>query len=139
GPSGSGKSWVLKGSGLDPLDDTEWKGGTFLIDWWTCSDALVLDTAGGVVFSEEKGYDSPEWQSLLRLLKKHRPQCPTNGLLVMVPAQLLWLRDDELPSGWLTLDDYANALRMQIRKRLQKELGIRFPVYFLVTQSDRLP
>ncbi len=139
GPSGSGKSWVLEGSGLEPLSDEPWKGGTFLIDWWSCPEALVLDTAGGVVFREERGYESPEWQFLLGLLKRHRPQCPINGLLVMVPAQLLWLRDDELPEGWLTLDDYANALRVQIRKKLQRELGIRFPVYFLVTQSDRLP
>jgi hypothetical protein len=139
GPSGSGKSWVLKGSGLEPLTDDPWKGGTFLIDWWSCPEALVLDTAGGVVFREEKGYESPEWQFLLGLLKKHRPQCPVNGVLVMVPAQLLWLRDDELPEGWLTLEDYANALRMQIRKKLQRDLGVRFPVYFLVTQSDRLP
>ena len=138
GPSGTGKSWVLKGSGLEPLEDVEWKGGTFLIDWWTCAEALVLDTAGGVVFGEER-YDSPEWMSLLKLLKQHRPQCPINGVLVVVPAQLLWLKPSELPAGWLSLEEYADRLRTQIRGRLQRAIGVRFPVYFLVTQSDRIP
>src|SRR2546423_266162 len=134
GPSGTGKSWVLKSSGLEPLEEVEWEQGTFLIDWWSCSDALVLDTAGGVVFREDKSYDSPEWKALLELLKKHRPQCPITGVLVIVPAQLLWLNPEELPEGWLTLDEYGNALRNQLRKRLQSVLQVRFPVHVLVTQ-----
>jgi hypothetical protein len=116
-----------------------WKKGTFLIDWWSCAEAVVLDTAGGIVFREDQGYDSAEWQSLLTLLKKHRPQCPINGALVMLPAQLLWLKDDELPEGWMNLDQYAKKLRVQIRKKLQEDLGIRFPIYFVVTQTDRVP
>lgn len=138
GPSGTGKSWVLKGGGLEPLDDVEWKGGTYMMDWWTCGEALVLDTAGGVVFGEER-YDSPEWTSLLKLLKQQRPQCPINGIFVVVPAQLLWLKPSELPAGWLGLEEYADRLRTQIRGRLQRAIGVRFPVYFLVTQSDRIP
>jgi MFS family permease len=136
GPSSFGKSWVLKGAGLEPLDNVSWKKGTYLIDWWTCDEALVLDTAGGVVFGKE--YDQPVWKSLLALLKKHRPECPINGLLVVIPAQLLWLKDEERPKGWPSLEEYASELHKQIFERLQPTLGVRLPVYFFVTQSDRI-
>ena len=72
------------------------------------------------------------------LLKKHRPECPINGLLVVIPAQLLWLKDEERPKGWPSLEEYASELHKQIFERLQPTLGVRLPVYFFVTQSDRI-
>ena len=153
GPSGSGKSWVLRAiKSLVPLVDTDpegrpsgasataGKGGTLMMDWWTCPDAIVLDTAGGVVFPEEKAYESPEWELLLDLLRKYRPECPINGLLVVIPAEMLLLEAKDLvEKGATTLEEYAESLRGQIRDRLQRGLQIRFPVYFLITKSDRIP
>lgn len=148
GPSGSGKSWALRGvRQLEPLEgDSEGsapsrtgKGGTFLMDWWNSPEAMVLDTAGGVVFPEEKALESPEWKALLELLRRSRPECPINGLLVVIPSEMLLLKESELPPGSLTLEAYAQAVRSQIRERLQRKLQLRFPVYFLVTKSDKIP
>lgn len=151
GPSGAGKSWALKGIRLEPLNNDvssappdrltarDGRRGTVLMDWWKGENEFVLDTAGGTVFPEEKALDSPEWTALLGLLRQHRPECPINGLFVVIPAEMLLLDAKDLPPGSLTLEDYAVALRSQIKDRLVKGLKLRFPVYFLVTKGDKIP
>lgn len=147
GPSGSGKTCALREGRLPGMDlisagdaadgesggsaQTKGKGGTLLMDWWFGDQAVILDTAGSLVFPEERALESPEWRELLKLLKRQRPECPINGLFVAVDAQKLLLDD---PS----LEEYADQLRAQI-EQLQKSLDLRFPLYFLITKSDVIP
>lgn len=146
GPPGSGKTCALRNariSGLEvvggaDVDESAWAsaqtggaGGTAGMDWWFGDEAVILDTAGNLVFPEERALESPEWRELLKLLKRQRRECPINGLFIAVDAQKL-LFDD--PS----LDEYADRLRQQI-ELLQKSLDLRFPVFFLITKSDVVP
>lgn len=154
GPSGSGKSWALRGcKKIKPLIEEDYSGpsakkdgqrrGTLLMDWWCSDEAIILDTAGGTVFQEEfredEAIDSPEWQLLLKLLKETRPACPINGVFVTIPAELLLLEEKDLPEKAITLEQYAESLRHQLKDNLQGKLGVRFPVYFLVTKGDLIP
>ncbi|MEF1214889.1 type VI secretion protein IcmF/TssM N-terminal domain-containing protein, partial [Vibrio alginolyticus] len=87
GPPGTGKTTVLKQSGLEfPLGDSLGSdsiagvGGTRHCDWWFANKAVLIDTAGRYTTqdSQEK-VDSKAWHGFLGLLKKYRTQRPING------------------------------------------------------------
>ncbi len=130
----SGKSTTLKESGLQfPIgkEALSGSGGTRNCDWWFTEEAVILDTAGRFSFQEEVASDRQEWEHFLGLLKKHRKECPINGVLVVVPATSL---TEDLP-------EEQEAKAKNIRKKLlelQKKLEIRFPVFILVTKADRV-
>lgn len=76
--------------------------------------------------------DQAEWLGFLGILRRHRPRTPINGALLTVDlAELTSLDEPER----LVL---AAALHTRLAE-LRAELGIRFPVYLLVTKMDRLP
>ncbi|NLF29760.1 MAG: hypothetical protein GX591_02595, partial [Planctomycetes bacterium] len=83
GESGSGKTEAIRHSsiGFPPglQDRLQGAGGTINMNWWFAEDAVLLDTAGRLMF-EESG--AREWREFLRLLKTHRGNCPINGMLL---------------------------------------------------------
>ncbi|AOK47366.1 type VI secretion protein VasK [Burkholderia sp. MSMB617WGS] len=76
--------------------------------------------------------DAAEWLGFLRMLRKHRPRAPINGALLAVDVAALTSADETARHA------EAAALRARLAD-LRTELGIRFPVYLLVTKMDRLP
>ncbi len=106
--------------------------GTPHCDWWFANEAILIDTAGRYATHEiNADEDSAEWTGFLRLLGKHRTRAPVNGvLLVLSMAQLLRMS----PSARLA---HAACLRERLLET-RKLLGIRFPVYVIVTKSDVL-
>ena len=137
GPPGCGKTTLLENSGLEfPLARYQQDkkisgvGGTRNCDWWFTDDAVLLDTAGRYTTQDsDQNTDSGAWLGFLKLLRKHRPRRPLNGVIVALGAEEL-----------LTKSDQARELHAQtIRTRLQElyaELGTDLPVYFLVTKMD---
>lgn len=135
GPPGAGKSTALRNSGLKfPYlsakgGGVRGVGGTRNCDWWLTNEAVILDTAGRYVASED---DRPEWFAFLDTLIKHRPHRPINGLIVAVSI-------DEL----LSMDPQAaGELGQGIRERLDEitsRLRMLVPVYLMVTKCDLLP
>ncbi|MBL8112121.1 MAG: hypothetical protein JNK60_04495 [Acidobacteria bacterium] len=130
----SGKSTTLANSGLEfPIgkEALSGAGGTRNCDWWFSNEAVILDTAGRFTFQEDAAPDREEWSSFLKLLKKYRPYCPINGVLVVIPSTTL-------------LEDTAEERERKaqnIRGKLlniQKVLQIRFPVFLMITKSDRV-
>ncbi|WP_250441257.1 type VI secretion system membrane subunit TssM [Caballeronia sp. AZ1_KS37] len=85
---------------------------------------------------DQTGYrrqaDTDEWFGFLRLLRRCRPRTPINGALLTVKLDLITHPDASLR------EVEAQALRARLTD-LRATLGIRFPVYFIVTQMDRLP
>ena len=130
----SGKSTTLKNSGLEfPVgtDGLSGSGGTRNCDWWFSNEAVILDTAGRFTFQEDAAPDAHEWNAFLKLLAKHRRQCPINGIIAVIPVTSLV--EDPV--------DVQEAKAKNIRQKLlslQKELGIRLPVFVLVTKADRI-
>jgi type VI secretion system protein ImpL len=139
GPPGSGKTTALLNAGLRfPLADKlgEQKlagiGGTRNCDWWFTDQAVLIDTAGRYTTQESnRPVDAAAWTNFLALLKKHRPRRPLNGVLVTVSVA------DLLTQSAPEREVQADAIRDRILE-LHAELGLRLPVYVLVTKVDLL-
>ncbi len=139
GAPGSGKTTALINSGLQfPLAESfgagaiRGVGGTRNCDWWFTDEAVLLDTAGRYTTQESnREADAGAWGGFLKLLKKHRPRRPINGIILTVSVlDLLQQSPDER-------ERHAAALRARIQE-LHEGLNIRFPIYVLVTKCDLL-
>lgn len=75
--------------------------------------------------------DRAEWLGFLGMLRRHRPRAPINGALLTVDLATLAGADEQARVA------EAAALRARLAE-LRQELGIRFPVYVLVTKMDAL-
>jgi type VI secretion system protein ImpL len=139
GAPGSGKTTALTHSGLKfPLADSLGKGaiggvgGTRNCDWWFTDEAVLLDTAGRYTTQDSHSEaDKAAWTGFLQLLRKYRRRRPVNGVIVTVSVSDL-LQGDDI---WRAAQ--AGAIRERI-KELHEQLGVRFPVYVLVTKCDLL-
>ena len=135
GESGSGKSEAIRHSGVEfppgLQDEMQGSGGTVNMDWWFTNRAIILDTAGSMIFREQQAGASPEWGEFLRLLKKSRPQCPINGLFLVLSIESL------INDSADKIAEKASKLAQQLQL-IQRTLDVRFPVYLLVTKADLL-
>lgn len=144
GESESGKTEMLRRSEIgfpDKLQD-RWQGagGTLSMHWWFTNRAVILDTAGRLFVDEgEAAASRAQWTNFLQMLKKNRPDCPINGLLLVIPSnRLLTHPNSEIEAARLAeLDKNAGQIATQM-ETLQSELGVRFPVYILITKMDKL-
>ena len=139
GAPGSGKTTALVNSGLEfPLADKFGKssirgvGGTRNCDWWFTNEAVLIDTAGRYTTQESNlQQDKAEWEGFLGLLRNYRPRAPINGVILTISvSDLLGSSPDER-------EQQASAIRRRLTE-LQDLLGIRFPVYAIVTKVDLL-
>jgi type VI secretion system protein ImpL len=139
GAPGSGKTTALLNSGLKfPLSGTLGSApiggiaGTRNCDWWFTDEAVLLDTAGR--YTTQDSYaevDNAAWHGFLDMLKKYRRRRPINGVIVVISAADM-LQKSEPENKRLGL-----AIRARI-KELHEHLGIRFPIYVMVTKCDLL-
>ena len=139
GAPGSGKTTALVNSGLRfPLRGTGGDaslagvGGTRNCDWWFTEEAVLLDTAGRYTTQQsDLQADAAAWTGFLDLLKRFRPRQPLNGALVTLSISdlMLWSEDERAR--------YAGHVRARLAE-LYERLGVRFPVYLLVTKADLL-
>ncbi|WP_322026846.1 type VI secretion system membrane subunit TssM [Burkholderia sp. BCC1977] len=75
--------------------------------------------------------DRAEWLGFLGILRRNRPRAPINGALLTVDLATLASADEQARVA------EAAALRARLAE-LREGLGIRFPVYVMVTKMDRL-
>ena len=139
GNSGAGKTTAIHNAGLKfPLAGYKQTAslidGTANCDWSFTNEAVFIDTAGRYSTQETHqdslAMDATEWQTFLRLLCKHRPRAPINGVLLTISVS-------ELVADLSPRMTHAAALRKRLEE-LRSDLGIRFPVYVMITQMDRL-
>ena len=126
----SGLKFPLKGAGGDPA--LAGVGGTRNCDWWFTEDAVLLDTAGRYTTQEsDLQADAAAWLGFLDLIKRFRPRRPLNGALVTLSVSdlMLWSEDERRRYAW--------HVRARVAE-LYERLGVRFPVYLLVTKADLL-
>lgn len=144
GTPAAGKTTAALNSGLefpeaDQMNAVSLKApeGTTYCDWWFTNEAVLIDAAGRYADHRAGETDDPErnkteWMGFLGLLCKHRPRAPVNGVVLALSAsELLGKSPDERIA-------LAATLRTRLTE-LRQELGIRFPVYVLVTKVDVLP
>lgn len=97
---------------------------------WFANDAIYVDTSGKYVSEPEENIT--EWRALVKALKKHRPVKALNGAVVTFSAA------DVLGRSHAELFELAASLRARVDE-LRQTLGVRFPVYVMVTKLDQLP
>ncbi|TBL68527.1 type VI secretion system membrane subunit TssM [Hafnia alvei] len=135
GTQGAGKTSAILGSGQEfPLSEQLNQIGkpaqkTRSCECWFANDAVYIDTAGKYVSEPETNL--AEWGAMLKTLKKHRPIKALNGAIVTFSAA------DVLGRNQAELFELAATLRARIDD-LRQTLGVRFPVYVLVTKLDQL-
>ncbi|MHA7776851.1 type VI secretion system membrane subunit TssM [Roseibium sp. M-1] len=136
GPPGTGKTTILRNSGLDfPLaqgghEAIQGVGGTRNCDWWISNDAVLIDTAGRYTTQDvNRGIDSAAWSGFLDLLLKHRQRRPINGVLLAVSIE------DVALAGSAERKQQAEILRQRLRE-LHRAFGMRLPVYLMFTKCD---
>ncbi len=150
GEPASGKTTTIRYSKLDLIGDKQQGvGGTLNCDWWFTNHGIILDTAGRYVFSEEGAPDRKEWEAFLSLVRRHRPRQPLNGVIMVIPVVRtkgttdlpLLLPSAEADAERELLDRAARDAEKLYQKasQLPQRLGVRFPIYILVTKCDKVP
>ena len=133
GEPGSGKTEAIRHSDLrfpETLQDMlQGTGGTYSMDWWFTNQAVLLDTAGAMLMNPEA---TKRFEEFLKLLRSYRPDCPVNGIILAIPV------DSLLADNPAKLEEKAKRIAQQFTI-IQKALDVRFPIYLMVTKSDRLP
>ncbi len=133
GESGSGKTTAINSAHLSsPFGEvrrTSGISGTRNCDWWFFEQAIVIDTAGRYAIPVDEGRDKNEWQKFLTMLVKYRKKEPIHGLIVTIAADKLLETTPE------ALEEDGRNIRRRIDE-LMRVLGIKFPVYVLVTKCD---
>lgn len=143
GSPGAGKTTSLRSAGLH-FPVTPGTGmlprslrsgvdsGTLHCDWWFANEAVLIDTAGRYATHDgDREKDPSEWLGFLALLRKHRTRAPINGVIVALSMV------DLLEMTASQRSDHAVCLRDRLLE-LRQRLGIRFPVYVIVTKVDVL-
>jgi hypothetical protein len=133
GEPGSGKTEAVRhcNVGFPPgmQNEMQGTGGTINMQWWFTNHAVLIDTAGKLLFQEAPPGSTTEWSEFLKLLHKTRPNCPINGLLLVIPSESL-IRDK--PAD---IERKAGKIAQQL-DTIQRILEVRFPVYVLITKCD---
>jgi hypothetical protein len=139
GESGSGKSTALGGSGMGlplgrPAEQTH--GVKQSLSWFFFDRGVVLDVSGEMVLRRDgEASNQRGWNQLARLLQKHRPERPLDGVVLTIPASdLVAARGLE---GRARIEQKAACLYRKLWQA-QKLLGMSFPVYVLVTKCDEV-
>ena len=106
-------------------------GGTINMHWWFTNYAVLIDTAGKLLFQEAPPGSTSEWTEFLNLLRKTRPNCPINGLLLVIPSESL-IKD--------SMEDIASKAGKIARQldTIQRTLDVRFPVFVFITKCDKI-
>jgi len=137
GPPGSGKTTVLRNSGLEfPLaerlgvDTVQGVGGTRNCDWWFTDQAVLIDTAGRYTTQDsDADADRSAWRSFLDLLKKYRPRRPVNGILLALSVSDILNQNER---EWRL---HIEAIKRRLQE-LMRAFNMRLPVYVVLTKAD---
>ena len=137
GPPGSGKSTLIRNSGLEfPLAGQFGKealrgvGGTRNCDWWFTGEAVFLDTAGRYTTQDSDARaDAEGWSGFLRLLRRFRRERPVDGVVVTMSMSDLLLLDEA------ERDAHVQAVRRRLDE-LYEQLKVQVPVYLVFTKCD---
>lgn len=131
GRHGAGKSTMLRASGHRPGQRdvaVEPALRPAPVRWWFRERSIWFETT---MLDAGDAAHVAGWRALIRRLRRARPRCPADGIVVAVSVEQL-MNDDEAAR-----EQAANTLRayIDIAYRTFKR---RVPVYVLVTQCDRL-
>lgn len=151
GGTGSGKSALAAAIGLNrPFDlATDPELAEQGCGWHVFERGIVLDPAGSVLWGADgdgnsgngggngggSGASDAAWRRLVQLILRYRAERGLDGVVVTLPATEL-IGPDRLDA--IGLAARAKQLRRRLRE-LQQQLGLRLPVYLVITKCDAVP
>ena len=102
--------------------------------WWFCDGGVFLEVPGASSASPDGG---AIWSKVLGELVDHRPERPVDSLVLTVSSrELRSARRD--PTGRQELEKAAEVLYERVWQA-QQRLGLRLPIYLVVTDCESLP
>ncbi len=104
--------------------------------WHFFDHGVVLDIEGSLVLDPLTGRGADHaWKTLISLLQQYRPERPLDAIVLSVPAM------DLVGPARLGREVAAErAARIEARlTELQRGVGLRLPVYVVITKCDRIP
>lgn len=142
GEEGSGKTTLLADSGMKlPLGRPaeQLHGVRQGLNWFFFDRGVVLDVAGEFVLRTDcETSNARAWANLGRLLQKHRPERPIDGVVLTIPCTDLIAGRQLAPDQRARIEQKALCLYRKLWQA-QKQLGMSFPVYIVVTKCDQVP
>lgn len=137
GEEGAGRTAILQAVGLapafpQPAEDPLARKAAVRLSFF--EGGVALDVSGACVLRTDGGApDDGAWGAILRQLRWHRPARPLDAVVLAIPAARLRgtaTRNDAVVRG--------TALGARLAE-LQRRLGMRLPVYVVVTRCDEVP
>jgi hypothetical protein len=139
GEAGSGKTTILGSTGLELL--SEWPDEAKLgvkegVNWFFFDQAVVLDVAGDFVLrADAEPPNVKGWNYLAKLLRRHRPERPLDGIILTIPCADLTAAANPSSESKLKIE-LKSAQVYQKLVAAHQTLGVNLPVYVLVTKCD---
>jgi len=157
GESGSGKTTALVKSSFFNIEEGAIKNKdnsvqqTSKFNFFLSTDPEIIffDTAGHYScesiekFKEQwESQYKGEWEKILELISKYRPNCPINSIILTIPiTSLLGLKSPVEP---MLVDDcnsrIIKALILRLRlNEIYSSLKVQVPIYIMVSKLDLVP
>src|SRR5438105_12361655 len=136
GESESGKTTLLNGIGIN-LSAEDWAQGDQQVNWFFFNEGVVIDVAGDFVLRNDGTANHRGWNTISRLLVRHRPRRPLDGIVLPIPGTALSGPDVLNNERRFKLEQKAICLYKKLWQS-QRILGMRLPVYLLVTKCDEV-
>ena len=134
GTESSGKSSLMSGFTHGEICDDESESPP--CTWWFLKNGVVIDLKGAL-FLPKSGFNADEdsWNIVLDMLSRYRPARPLNGIVLTIPADELYGKSK------LPIEEIKKRAQYVARKLnfAQNYLGMRLPVYIVVTKTDIVP
>ncbi len=137
GPAQSGKTALLESNGLnESVNELIDKSGRKL-NWYFYDEGVIIDVSGDFVLRSDGTANHRGWNTILRLLQKHRPQRPLDGLVLTISSSDLAGSAELGHERRFELEQKAARLYKKLWQA-QKILGMRLPIYVVVTKCDEI-
>src|SRR5436190_1166567 len=138
GESDSGKTTLLRGNGTNLSAEQEGEDNQ-LVNWYFFNEGVVIDVAGDFVMRSDGTANHRGWNTISRLLVKHRPRRPLDGVVLTIPASELCSDEPDIKNERrFKLEQKATCIYKKLWQS-QRILGMRLPVYVLITKCDEVP
>ena len=144
GERGGEKSALMQGAGLEALLDGDGSKGSKEpeagpVRWWFFNKGAVIDVDGTLLEqSGEMLFKDRLFNFILRQLRRYRPLRPADGIILSIPVTILGNGLEDASPG---VQEEAVQRAKRIYSRLclvQQKLGMRLPVYILLTRCESL-
>jgi type VI secretion system protein ImpL len=129
GESASGKSSLLRHSGLKPVHGTV--SGNTPVNWVFYTSAAMVEVRGDCLIGP---LGEKRWDEIIRLFQRYRPERPLDGVVMTIPMS------DFVGPNAMSQEQAAERAEDLHRRlgRLQTQIGMQLPIYVVLTKCDVL-